>query len=530
MQGMSLEDTTQSYPVMLGRSRLVLLAATIANGLVAIMPVSAAYVAGVSQICKSSCISSCSVGGHKQLESCSIGHDLEKKQGAYSYGANDPFLNVTSTSATLTITVTSTNVLTETVGPSLTASILGTQSADAPASDYTPMSTAAVTATATDTTHAETLTTPCSCIPTASIGGDQNGSTTRTQSSRDTTANSVVSSTCSCASSPVPSAQSSSAQPHGPPTVLYTTVTSTIVYSASGCEEYTGTETVTMTPYVTITKGTTKTLTSARNTSANDSTVTQTNNSASAVTVTVYLSQLSAEQQSGVVGSSVSALNVTVSEVITATVVQTVSPVPSGPFTTKHTGSSIANSLSTITRKSTLTITISARSVFSTIDVSPIATSLGTGTSPTGMMTATADTSLDTTCTELSTPSNGTLVFSTTTSPLAPTHSPPYVVSISIHGSVRTANSTSGTNTTTVPASDNITSRSVTKHTVVTYTPNIHQPGGTMPTSPVNSTVTISAGESLGKKRPIKVSWGDTDGSYSQTCVILVALIVSLLL
>lgn len=121
---------------------------------------------------------SCRVGAHQQPESCNVSHNLEKKQGAYSYGDDVPYLNVTSTSATLTVTVTSTDVLTETIGPSLTATILSTQATDAPLSGYTSMSTAAATAAPSSTNYPETVTISCSCIPAPPIADGQVNPTT----------------------------------------------------------------------------------------------------------------------------------------------------------------------------------------------------------------------------------------------------------------------------------------------------------------------------------------------------------------
>ncbi|KAK5627647.1 hypothetical protein RRF57_003362 [Xylaria bambusicola] len=482
--------------------RMMLLAVVVASGLAALIPVSAAYEADIGLL------GSCPFETREQLESCNAGRKLDKKQGAYSYRDNVPYLNITSTSATLTVTVTSTDVFTETVGPSLSPTGPTTQVTDASFSGYTSMSTAAVTATPSDTFHAETVTIICNCTPTPSGAENSNSNltTSRAQSNPDTIANTAISSACSCADASASSEQPSSTQVTRTVTSLYVTVTTTVVYSTSDCEEYTGTEIVTMTPYVTITRGTTITISSATKASVDGSTLTLTNQSASTVTMTVYIPQSLTQSQTGASSGSPSAANITISEVVTATVVQTVSPVPSGPLT---------SSRSTITRRSTLTITVSARSVTSTNDVSPIATTLRS--------------SVDTACKKTSSASNSTSGF-TTRALSTPTSRAPYSVGISIHESVRTINSTGTDNVANLPPPGNVTSNTVTKHTIATYTPNIHHPGSTVTAFPINATVPISAGESLGKKRPIKVSWGDTDGTYSQTCIILLVMIISLFL
>ncbi|KAI0512598.1 hypothetical protein F5B22DRAFT_298151 [Xylaria bambusicola] len=152
--------------------RMVLLAAVVASGLAAIIPVAAAYEDGIGLA------SSCPFGTRDQLESCNTGHKLDKKQGAYSYGDDVPYLNITSTSATLTVTVTSTDVFTETVSPPVSATVLTTLTIDVSFTGYTSMATAAVTATSSDTPNVETVTTTCNCTPTPF--GAENGNFSRT--------------------------------------------------------------------------------------------------------------------------------------------------------------------------------------------------------------------------------------------------------------------------------------------------------------------------------------------------------------
>ncbi|KAI3343357.1 hypothetical protein F4824DRAFT_507200 [Ustulina deusta] len=504
--------------------RLMMLAAIITGGL-AVVPVPAAAENGVvladSQV----------IEAREQVNPCNVGHNLNKKQGPYAYGNNSPEPSVTFTAATVTVTLTATDVATETVIPSFPTTSLTTQTTDVSVSGYTSMSTTTITTTIPyGTFHADTASSSYdSTLTSSTVDGQTNSvtslrvsSSSNIQSGPDVTTSTIISPTSNYTDTSTPVEQSPSIQVTTSTITPYITVTTTIFCSVSDCEEYTGTETVTVTPYVTTTEGTTITLSSATETPATGSTLTETNQSPVTVTVTVYVSQLSTQAQTGAVGSSVST---TVSEVVTATVVQTVSPVPTGPLTTKCTESTMTSTRSIVTIRSTFTITVGSGSLIYTID----GTTNGTSTATTTVTSGAATASIDTTCTTSSAVIDSTSVFATMTSPSPTAIHAPYPVSNTLLGSVVFLNTTGAVTVEAVTASGNVTVESLTKDTASTHTPNFHYTHS-ITAYPASTTVSVSSGADLGKKRPVKVFWGESDGGFSHTCVILLVMIIALIL
>ncbi|KAI0538512.1 hypothetical protein GGR58DRAFT_526090 [Xylaria digitata] len=454
---------------------------------------------------------SCLIRGQEQPgDSCNNIHD-PNKDGPYTYGYDAPFPNTTSTSATLTITLTSTKVVTET-------------DAVCSLSGFTLSPNATAITTSNDTFHAQTATDSSTFVLVSSAMDGQTNSMT----SSNNVQSSIISSTDTanaslpmpgCTGTPTSDDQYSSTQLSVFTTMPHITLTTTILYSTSDSEEFTSTETVTETPLVTVTKGTTITLSSAPET-----TVT--------ATVTVYVSQLQTQTQTGENSGLVSAADITVSEVVTATIVQTVSPVPTGTSTTMCTESSmtesdyvVPTSPSRTTIRSTLTVTVTSGSLASSTDVSPettVETSVKTTT-----VTVSTGTSVDTTC-KTSSAAISSESSTTATSSATTTHTP-YPTSDTPFGSVVFANSTMTVTVGTITVPANVTAET-TKHRGSTHTPHFHSTGSITTAYPANPTVPINSGAGLGKKRPVKIFWGDGDGGTSSTCVILLVMIISLLL
>ncbi|KAI1197357.1 hypothetical protein F5X97DRAFT_302450 [Nemania serpens] len=318
---------------------------------------------------------------------------------------------------------------------------------------------------------------------------------------------SAIASTPKCGNMTMPEQSLSTTKPR-------ITVTTTISYSVTDSEEYTGTETVTVTPYVTITKTTTVTPSSELYTSVVGNTVTKTGLSPSMVTVTVYVTQpLITEAQTGAVGVSASITDITVSEPVTATVVQTIFPVPVGASTTKCTeavvteSSSVASGpysfITVVTVFSTSTTPVSYGSLISTPGASP-ETSPATTTATYEVAGTSA--SVDTTCTTPSAVVHSTsttdLVYITAMTPLSAYT--PHSVSDTVFWSVGFINIT---RTVTVPSGH------------VTTAPH-----------PDMTRVPISSGAGPNKKPPSALSWGDNNGGGSYSCVVMLVAIVSLVL
>ncbi|KAF2966663.1 hypothetical protein GQX73_g6922 [Xylaria multiplex] len=474
--------------------RLIVLATIVAGGLAAAIPAPAA----VKDF-------SCLIRGQGQAEDyCSNIHD-PNKDGPYTYGNNVPFPNVTSTFATLTITLTSTEAVTE------------TDAVSSP-SGFTLAPNATAITTSNGTFHAQTATDSCTLVlVSSSVDGQTNSMTSLHVSGSNKLQSSISSSTdtvktslpmTGCTGTPTSDDQYSSTQFPVVTTVPHITVTTTILYSGSGSEEYTSTETITETPLVTVTRGTTITLSSAPETPAT-------------MTVTVYISQLPTQTQAEETSVLVSAADITVSEVVTATVVATVSPVPTTKCTDESTMTESDYVVSTSSsHATTLTITVTPGSLTSSTDVSPEHTTVETSINMT-TVTVSASTSVDTTC---KTSSTGTSNKSSTpaTSSVTTTHTP-YPMSVLFTNSTMTVT----VGTITVPA--NVTAET-TKHSGSTHTHHFYSTGSITTPYPANPTVSISSGSKLGKKRPVKIFWGDTDGGCSNTCVILLVMIISLLL
>ncbi|TGJ82292.1 hypothetical protein E0Z10_g6467 [Xylaria hypoxylon] len=493
-------------PLRLGL-RMVVLAAIVACGFAATVPVPVTVKDSVVKA------TSCLIEAHEQAQNPPDNvYNLNKKQGPYVYGNGAPYPNITSTSGTLTITITSTDVTTMT----------------APYGTF----------------HGQTGTDSCNYILVSSTADGQTNSVTSSndiQSSPTLTTNTVrVSSpTSKCTNASTHDDQSSSTQLPMFTTMPHITVTTTILYSVSGSEWFTSTETVTETPHITITKGTTTTLSSAPETSDITITNAYTNPPPVIVTVTVYVSQPSTQTQTGAASSPVSGTDITISEAVTATVLQTVSPVPTRTMTTECTESTMTGSdyvvpvsSSFATVRSTLTITVTSVGLDSSMEVSPGVTTVETGTTMTTVTSKAATTSTDvyTTYKASSVAVNSTLVFTTVATLSATTTHTLYPVRETSFGSVIFVNSTSAITVGIVTASVNVTTEPTPKYTGSTHMSNVHLTGSTATAYPTNATSPISSGANSGKKRPVKVFWGDSDGGCSHTCVILLVMIVSLIL
>ncbi|KAI1423621.1 hypothetical protein F5Y12DRAFT_528575 [Xylaria sp. FL1777] len=473
--------------------RLMMLATMVAGGFATVVSVPAAMEDDIVLT------TSCLIETHDQIEPCNVDPNHNKKQGPYIYGNNTSYPNATPVSTTITLTLTSTDVTTETVVSPIPVASLTTQTTDASVSDDTSTSIVMVTVIPYSTFHAETVTVSYnSTLVSSDVDGQTNSvpDSSSIQHGPTVTTNTVISLTSGYTdNSSTPNAQSSAVQvtkttrPH-----VTVTTTTTIWHSASDCEEYTGTETVTVTPYATITKGTTVTLSSTTRALESGSTITETNQSLVNVTETVYVSPPSTQAQTGAVGISVSTRDITVSDVTTTTVVQTVSPVPTEFLTTNCTGSAMISSRSTATNRSTLTITVNPGSLISTNDVSAFGITVGTSTA-------------------------------TTTVPHAS-----YPVSDTLLGSVVVANGTGAITVEMVTVSGNVTMEFITQYTPFAYTPNLHHTYSTVTAYSSNTISPATSGGDSSKKRPVRVFWGDSDGGCSHTCIILLVMIISLFL
>ncbi|RWA09335.1 hypothetical protein EKO27_g5759 [Xylaria grammica] len=451
---------------------------------------------------------SCLVSDNTPAEdSCNDIYGLIKKQGPYTYGNDAPYHNSTSTSSTLIITLTSTNATTKTdVEPSLSGSI--------------PMLSATTVTTSYGTLHAQTTTDSCNFIQLSPIVDGPTNAATRASSSTSNWNNTST-----------PDDQSPSTQlPIFTTTFPHTVVTTTIWYSASNSEEFTGTETVTKTPYITITKRTTTTLSSASETPAIGITTIKANPSPAMPTHT----------QTEATGNTISAADITTSEVITITVMQTVSPIPTRSTTTECTEPTmtgydsvalVSHSLATV--RSTLIITVASGDLVPSMDVSAAGATAETSTtmSVAASGTETTSTNVGTTHETPSAVINSTFLLITITIPLATTPHTPYPVSNTASGSAAFGNSTSGVTVgITVTAPANVTVEGTTKHTGSAHMPDAHLTDSAGTAYPTNTTGPIGSGAGSGKKRPVQIFWGDSDGGCSSTCVILLVMIFSLVL
>ncbi|KAJ8122022.1 hypothetical protein ONZ43_g1678 [Nemania bipapillata] len=453
---------------------------------------------------------------HEEAELYYSIHDLHKKEGPYNYGNNAPFTNATSDSATLTVTITSTSVTIETVIPLASLANSTTETPEiATSSGSTTMPTPTAIATpfgtlgTLGTLHAHTVTDFYNSTVVSFTAEGQTNSVTINSILNKT----ATSSTFKCTEMPMSHEQPSSYQASASTTIPKVTVTTnTLLYSTTDSEEYTSTETVTMTPYVTIVKSTTLTPSSTTETLPTRSPATQADASLPVVTVTVYMSQPTTEAQTGAVGISISTATITVSELITATVMQTVSPVPVGASTktctesTSAMGSSpavvlVSQPITTVaTALLELTITTSySGDLVSTMDASSDSTTTETISAMTTITygVEATSTSMDTTCT---TSSSAVSVFTTVTIPSV-AHAP-YPVSNAMSWSVSFINST----------------RTVTVSS------------GYIVPSPHHTDVPVSSGGKSTKKPSSSFSWGGNDGAGSHFCVVMLVAIVSLVL
>ncbi|GAW22295.1 hypothetical protein ANO14919_118310 [Xylariales sp. No.14919] len=493
--------------------RLVAITAIVAARFAAAAPAPALVDDGVVKT--ASCIVS---DNTPAADSCNDIYGLIKKQGPYTYGNDAPYHNSTSTSSTLIITLTSTNATTKTdVEPSLSGS--------------TPMLSATTVTTPYSTLHAQTTTDSCNFIQLSPIvDGQTNAATSNgTQSSLTSTTNRASSPTSEWNNTSTPDDQSPSTQlPIFTTTLPHTVVTTTIWYSASNSEEFTGTETVTKTPYITITKRTTTTLSSASEAPAIGITTIKTNPSPA----------MSTHTQTEATGNTISAADITTSEVITIAIMQTVFPIPTRSTTIECTEPTmtgydsvalVSHSLATV--RSTLIITVTSGDLVPSVDVSAAGATAETSTTMSVVASGTETTSTNVGTTH-ETPSaviNSTLLLITITIPLATTSHTPYPVSNTASGSAAFGNSTSGVTVgIAVTAPANVTVEGTTKQTGSAHMPNAHLTDSAGTAYPTNTTSPTGSGAGSGKKRPVQIFWGDSDGGCSSTCVILLVMIFSL--
>lgn len=323
-------------------------------------------------------------------------------------------------------------------------------------------------------------------------------------------------------------------------TVPRITVTTTVLYSVSDGEEYTSTETVTVTPYITITTGTTITLPSASKTTMIGSTVTQTDSSLGVVTVTIYISEVSTQAQTGAVGISVSTDHITTPEPVTTTVLQTVFPIPSSASTRTCTESAMTSSetlvpashspITVVTTLPTLTVTISAGSEASSTDVSTtVETSTATTTVAFGV--AATGASVDTTCKTSSaaidstSTTESTVITVTTTA----TNHTPYLVSGSSHSSIGLINSTNSVTVgTATTLSAHVTAESIAWYTALTHMPSVNSTGSAITAYPANTSIPVNSGAGSDEKPPCSMPWGGNNGGGSRSCVVMLAVVISL--
>ncbi|TRX89601.1 hypothetical protein FHL15_009510 [Xylaria flabelliformis] len=488
--------------------RLMLLAAVIAGGLVSVALASGVTKDGVVESDKM----------NHEVEPYYNGHSIFKKQGPYIYGENISYPNITFTPATLTITLKTTSVTTETVVPQVAIVNSTTGTGYRPSlTGFTPKPTATIHVTPFNTIHAHTVIGSLNYTLTSSTVDAQTNSVASTNDIRSSAiaSNDTVDSVFKCTHTPILTKQSS--------TIEASEFTTTILYSVSDGEEYTSTETVTVTPHVTIIRSTTITLPPDAKTTTIDSTVTQIDSSLGVVTVTVYVSEVLTEAQTGAVGISVSAYHVTAPKPVTTTVVQTVYPVPSSVSTTTCTESDMTKTRSVVSASHslitiagalpTLTVTVSVESLSSSTDAS-ILTETSTATTTVTSGVAAASASVDTTCTT-STAGNPTATTVTTSSASHTRHQ----MSDSSYSSVGLINSTVGT---VVVSSAHVTAQSITRYTALTHMPSANSTGGAITTYPVSS------GAGSDEKPPCSVPWGGNDGGGSRSCVVMLAVVISL--
>ncbi|KAI0553056.1 hypothetical protein F4679DRAFT_533398 [Xylaria curta] len=460
-----------------------------------------------------------------EVEPCDNGHSLFKKQGPYIYGQNAPFSNVTFNPATLTITLKTTNITTETVAPPVAIVNSTTRTGYRPSlTGFTPKPTATIHVTPFNTIHAHTVTGSLNYTLTSSTVDAQTNSVMSINGIRSSAmmSNNTVDSVFKCTHKPTPTDQSSIIQA--------SEFTTTVLYSVSDGEEFTSTETVTVTPHVTILRGTTITLPPAAKTTTIDSTVTQTDSFLGFVTVTVYVSEVLTQAQTGAIGISVSAYHVTAPKPVTTTVVQTVSPVPSSISTTTCTESDMTETQSVVSVSHspitvvgilpTLTVTVSVESLSSSTDAS-ILTETNTATTTVTLGAAATSASVDTTCTT-STAGTGSTSAGNPTATAVTTSSASHTrhqVSDSSYSSVGLINSTVGT---VVVSSAHVTAQSITRYTALTHMPSVNFTGSAL------TTYSVSSGAGSDEKPPCSVPWGGNDGGGSRSCVVMLAVVISL--
>ncbi|RYC57573.1 hypothetical protein CHU98_g8644 [Xylaria longipes] len=504
----------------------MVLTAVIASGLVAIV-LGSVVVKDASPVAKTD----------EKAEPYYNGRSLDKKQGPYIYGQNAPYSNVTFNPATRIITLSTTNVTTETVVPSVPIANSTTETGYRPSvAGFTPKPNATINVTPFGTIHAHTVTgSPNYTLASSTVDAQTNSvvSGNGIRSSVITSSDAVNSSVFKCTHVPTPDEQSPTTEVPEITTAPRITVTTTILYSVSDGEEYTSTETVIATPHVTILRGTTITLPSATKPTTIGSMATRTDSSLGVVTVTVYLSQVLTQAQTGAVGISVSAASVTAPEPVTATVLQTVFPVLSSISTTTCTESATASSKTTVpvshspatvvATLPTLTVTVSVGSLTSSMDASTtVETSTATTTVTFGV--AATGASVDTTCTTSSAAIDST---SAATTPSA-SHTP-YLVSDSSYSSVRLINSTSAfTVGTVIVSSTHVTAESITRYTALTHMPSVNSTGSAITTYPANTSIPVSSGAGSDEKPPCSLPWGGNDGGGSRSCVVMLAVVISL--
>ncbi|KAI0194496.1 hypothetical protein EV127DRAFT_422536, partial [Xylaria flabelliformis] len=273
-------------------------------------------------------------------------------------------------------------------------------------------------------------------------------------------------------------------------------------------------------------RGTTITLPPDAKTTTIDSTVTQTHSSLGVVTVTVYVSEVLTEAQTGAVGISVSAYHITDPKPVTTTVVQTVYPVPTSISTTTCTESDMTKTQSVSSASHspitvagilpTVTVTVNVESLSSSTDAS-ILTETSTATTTVTSGVAAASASVDTTCTTSTAATAGNPTATAVTSSSA-SHTR-HQMSDSSYSSIGLINSTVGT---VVVSSAHVTAQSITRYTALTHIPSANFTGSAITTYPVSS------GAGPDEKPPCSVPWGGNDGGGSRSCVVMLAVVISL--
>ncbi|KAJ2989734.1 hypothetical protein NUW58_g3319 [Xylaria curta] len=519
--------------------RLVALASVVVTGLAAALLIS--IVVKFNSTENDSYISKT----NRVVEPCNR-HDLHKKQGPYAYGQGVPYPNVTFTPATLTVTLTTTSVTTETITPlfstiNSTDTVISTfplanstteTAYGSSLSSFPSLPTGIITVTHFGTIHVHTATDSHNLtLASSTVDAQTNSviSSSNAESSATMANKTDISSTSNCTNTQVLDGQSLSTQVSELITLPTITVTTTISYSALDSEEYTGTETITVTPRVTITKGTTITLSSTTETQEASSAATQKNSSADSVTVTVtvYLSQLSTQAQTGAVGISGSAGNFTALAPVTATVVQTVSPVPGNPSGTKCTKSVTSGSSSVYPMSHLSVMTVPA------LSTSTVLTTSSTAEAPVTVKTITSTTTItldvDTTCTTSSAAIDSTYTseLTVTTGMVPSINHTPYPVSHTSHWSIEFNTSIIAVGTVTLSLV-HVTTESATKHTASIHTPSGEVTGSYATAYPANTSIPVSSGAGSDEKPPCSLPWGGGDGGGSRTCVVMLAVVISL--